>query len=633
MRQKDPELRRAVELLANNETEKGVALLSEQGRVTEIAGANERIAEIARDYAAQPENTIIVSPDNRSRRQINEAVRAELRRNGTLAADGHELRVLDHRSDMTGADRTWAARYDVGDVLHYNTGSKAEGIERNSYARVSEVDARANTLTVELENGTSVTYDPRRLRGVNVFTEAVREFSTGDRIQFTEPNKTLGIANRDLGTITSINNGQMMVRLDGKQPREIVFDTTRFRQFDHGYAVTSHSSQGLTAARVLANIDTESSRMLINARLAYVAVSRASEDARIYTNNAETLGQRLAADISKTAAVDFRPSSVTEQTQEAVQLFREHQPGAATERLQQQGQVHEYQSPDHRLAAVALDYTAHPDRAVVVAPDAAERRELTRLIRTELQSEGKLARESHSLPVLVEQKLTNPCFAGDYRPGDEIHFRTGSPALEGIPHRSTARVLEVDVNRNTLTIETADGGQVAYNPAQLRSQTNQSKVYREETREMAEGERIRFTAPNKENHIRTGDFATVERVEPDLSVRLDNGKSVDLDAEAARNLDYGYAVETAGNIAADHIILTGEAAQLAGLEDDLARLNPSIHELSVYTSDASQTLQVELAQSPVAAEALSKPLAEVGGLGIAESSLAESLIEEIGLHL
>ena len=633
MRQKDPELRRAVELLANNETEKGVALLSEQGRVTEIAGANERIAAIAKDYAAQPENTIIVSPDNRSRRQINEAVRTELRQNGTLAADGHELRVLDHRSDMTGADRTWAARYNVGDVLHYNTGSKAEGIERNSYARVSEVDTRANTLTIELENGTSVTYDPRRLRGVNVFTEAVREFSNGDRIQFTEPNKTLGIANRDLGTITSIDNGQMTVRLDGKQPREITFHTEKFRQFDHGYAVTSHSSQGLTAGRVLANIDTESSRLLINTRLAYVAVSRASDDVRIYTNNAETLGQRLAADISKTAAVDFHPSSVTEQTQEAVQLFREHQPGTATERLQQQGQVHEYQSPDHRLAAVSLDYAAHPDRAVVVAPDAAERRELTRLIRTELQSEGKLARESHSLPVLVEQTLTNPRFAGDYRPGDEIHFRTGSPALEGIPHRSTARVLEVDVNRNTLTIETADGGQVAYNPALLRSQTNQSKVYREETREMAEGERIRFTAPDKENHIRAGDFATVERIESDLSARLDNGKSVDLDTEPARHIDYGYAVESAGNLVADRVILTGEATQLAGLENDLTRLNSSIRELSVYTSDASQRLQVELTQTPVAAETPSKSLPNTANLVIAEPSIAEAIFEEIGLHL
>jgi conjugative relaxase-like TrwC/TraI family protein len=633
MRQKDPELRRAVELLANNETEKGVALLSEQGRVTEIAGANERIAAIAKDYAAHPENTIIVSPDNRSRHQINEAVRVELRRNRALATDGHELRVLDHRSDMTGADRTWAARYNVGDVLHYHTGSKAEGIERNSFARVREVDARANRLLVELENGASVTYDPRRLRGVNVFTEAVREFSASDRIQFTEPNKTLGVANRDLGTITAIDGSQMAVRLDGKQPREIAFDTTQFRQFDHGYAVTSHSSQGLTAGRVLANIDTESSRMLINTRLAYVAVSRASDDVRIYTNDAETLGQRLAADISKTAAVDLRPPSATEQTREAVQLFREHQPDTATERLQQQGRVNEYQSPDHRLAAVALDYAARPERTVVVAPDAAERRELTQLIRADLRSNGRLASDEHFASVLVEQKFPNPRFAGNYRRGDEIHFRAGSPALEGIPHNSMVRVLEVDAGRNTLTIETADGGQVTYNPAQLRSQTSQSKVYREESREMAVGERIRFTAPEKENHIRTGDLATLERIEPDLSVRLDNGKAVELDAEAARHIDYGYAVESAANLAADRVILTGEAPQLAGLENDLARLNPSIRELSVYTSDASQVRQVELAPQPAAAETLLKSLADGVNLGVAESSIAEAVIEEIGLHL
>ena len=81
------------------------------------------------------------------------------------------------------------------------------------------------------------------------------------------------------------------------------------------------------------------------------------------------------------------------------------------------------------------------------------------------------------------------------------------------------------------------------------------------------------------------------------------------------------------------MILTGEAQQLAGLENDLARLNPSIRELSVYTSDASQALQVELAQSPAAAETLSKSLADTANLGVAEPSIAEAIIEEIGLHL
>ena len=306
MRQKDPELLKAVEHLARNETEVGIKMLAEQGRITELANPRERVEAIARDYAADPENTIIVSPDNRSRQQINDAVRAELLRTGALAEDGQTFSTLAHRSDMTGADRTWAARYTVGNVLQYTTGSRAEGIERDSFATVQSVDARANTLTVELDNGASVTYDPRRLRGVNVHQEALREFATGDRIQFTASDKDLGIANRSLGTITHMEPGEISVRLDGKEQRTVTFDPQEMRHFEHGYVVTSHSSQGLTADRVLANIDTDSARSLINTRLAYVAISRASEDARIYTNNAETLGERLAHDVSKTAAVEFR---------------------------------------------------------------------------------------------------------------------------------------------------------------------------------------------------------------------------------------------------------------------------------------------------------------------------------------
>ena len=137
-----------------------------------------------------------------------------------------------------------------------------------------------------------------------MFREVEREFATGDRIQFGAPNKDLKVANRDLGTIATITDRQIAVKMDGKSERLVTFDVREFRQFDHGYAVTSHSSQGLTAGRVLANIDTDSSRNLINDRLAYVAISRASDDARIYTNNAETLGERLATDISKSAALD-----------------------------------------------------------------------------------------------------------------------------------------------------------------------------------------------------------------------------------------------------------------------------------------------------------------------------------------
>ena len=54
VRQKDPELLRAVEHLSRGEVAEGIALLEQQGRVTEIADPQKRIAAIARNYAAQP---------------------------------------------------------------------------------------------------------------------------------------------------------------------------------------------------------------------------------------------------------------------------------------------------------------------------------------------------------------------------------------------------------------------------------------------------------------------------------------------------------------------------------------------------------------------------------------------------
>jgi conjugative relaxase-like TrwC/TraI family protein len=159
IRQKDPELLRAVEHLSRGEVAEGVALLEQQGRVTEIADPQKRIAAIARNYAASPDNTLVVSPDNASRREINRAVRAELQALGVVQSEDHTLRVLAPRSDMTGADRTWAARYDAGDVLRYERGSKEIRIKRQSYATVMTVNPKDNLLTVEktMANGSLIT--------------------------------------------------------------------------------------------------------------------------------------------------------------------------------------------------------------------------------------------------------------------------------------------------------------------------------------------------------------------------------------------------------------------------------------------------------------------------------------------
>ena len=201
VRQKEPELKEAVEQLARGDVHGAVANLDQQGRVHEIVVREERLGAIAREYAREPQGTLVISPDNESRRELNTLIHREMQARGDVSPEEHKLRVLDTRNEMTGADRQWAAQYGEGDLVRYTRGSKVLGIDPGEYARVDSVDARENRITIERENGTQQTYDPRRLSGVSVYQEVQREFSQGDRVQFTAPSKELQVANRELGTI------------------------------------------------------------------------------------------------------------------------------------------------------------------------------------------------------------------------------------------------------------------------------------------------------------------------------------------------------------------------------------------------------------------------------------------------
>ena len=66
-----------------------------------------------------------------------------------------------------------------------------------------------------------------------MYREIKRELSVGDRIQFTAPDKSLGVANRDMAAIETIHpDGRLSVRLDNN--RQIEFNPNEHRHLDHG---------------------------------------------------------------------------------------------------------------------------------------------------------------------------------------------------------------------------------------------------------------------------------------------------------------------------------------------------------------------------------------------------------------
>jgi hypothetical protein len=305
IRQKDPALKETVEQLARGEVKEAIGSLDRQGRVHEIEDRHERISEIAREYVRQPENTLVVSPDNESRREINQHIHRAMQAEGKVSREEHRVHVLHTRQDITGADRQYAQNYETGDVLRYSKGSKPLDIDAGEYGRVARTDRESNTVTVTRESGEELSYDPRRLQGVTIYRDTERNFSEGDRVQMTAPYREQKLANRELGTVEKINDtGDLRLKMDSG--REVEFNVKQHPHLDYGYAVTSHSSQGQTADRVLIHIDSEHTPgSLLNSRMAYVSVSRAQYDVQMFTNDKEGLSEVLSRDITKATALSI----------------------------------------------------------------------------------------------------------------------------------------------------------------------------------------------------------------------------------------------------------------------------------------------------------------------------------------
>ena len=240
-----------------------------------------------------------------------------------MSRNDHEMKVYINRQDMTGTERTFANSYRPGeDTIRYNRASKVYKVKVGDYATVTATNHEKNEITVRFANGRTLTYDPTRLSGVSVYSEAERSFAEGDRIQFRAPFAEKRIVNGELGSITKIEPEHLRVALDSG--REVSFDPQQFRHIDHGFAVTSHSSQGLTVDRVLINADTQESLRLLNDRMAYVAVSRARDEALIYTDATQNLRESLNRATNKEMALEATNSKSRDLQQDRDGLTNDH---------------------------------------------------------------------------------------------------------------------------------------------------------------------------------------------------------------------------------------------------------------------------------------------------------------------
>ncbi len=305
VRQKDEDLKRAVILMANGRIADGVEALYQQGRVHEVTHRADRFAALATAYVASPENTLVVSPDNKSRQEINSAIRDKVKSQGGLTGE-QTFQVLV-RKDIHAEDRRYVHSYRPGDSLRFHTNLPSLGIRSGQLGTVIEATPERNILSIKVGEGQSkryIAYDPNSRSNVSVFETQERAIAIGDRIQFTTPWKEKGVASRETAAVEQLEkNGNIAVRL--QNGRRVAWNLKDYNHVDHAYTMTSHSSQGMTVDRVLIHVDTTDSRVrgLVDKTLSYVATSRARYDAQIFTDDANQLGRALSRENVKETAL------------------------------------------------------------------------------------------------------------------------------------------------------------------------------------------------------------------------------------------------------------------------------------------------------------------------------------------
>ena len=108
-----------------------------------------------------------------------------------------------------------------------------------------------------------------------------KEFINGERVQVRE-----------------IQNGRIALA-DGRQL------PAGFNTFTHGYAVTSHSSQGKTVDDVLL-VASSKSFAAVNREQFYVSISRGRERVHVFTDDADLLARRVTDSHERKAAVELQ---------------------------------------------------------------------------------------------------------------------------------------------------------------------------------------------------------------------------------------------------------------------------------------------------------------------------------------
>jgi conjugative relaxase-like TrwC/TraI family protein len=271
-RQKTPELKTAVDMITDRDqlaegekltaielkhNERAFQYMDKAGLVQEIPNASlisAIIGEVIALGKEERERTLVITAYNQDRHAINQGVRAELQQIGEIAKK-EETKEIFISKGWTRAETKEAQYYVQGDVVRFGRDYKKIEANKGEYMRVINTDSPNGIVMLKKENGSVITWEPKKYNNVEVYKAETREIAQGDLIRIS---RNEGIfKNGEIGRVLAVQGDIATLEVkQGQEMNQYEVNLARSKHWDYAYSSTVHFAQGATQYRTLFHIST-----------------------------------------------------------------------------------------------------------------------------------------------------------------------------------------------------------------------------------------------------------------------------------------------------------------------------------------------------------------------------------------
>lgn len=241
------------------------------------------------------EKTLVISPANEDKFDVNNHIREGLKESGDLNSKSIKTTNLVNKN-LTNEAKTKSYNYHQGQIIRFNRGNRKLGIEKNSYLRIDSVNHDKNEMRLSTKNNKkTIIWDPKKYasKSTEVYFENKREINKGEALFWRRAgNKRHTNEKIKILNINKLTKSIKYVELSTGEVKSMNINHFENKHWEYAYCLTAHQAQGQTIDKVMINLESWRGK-LSNQQAFYVEISRAKEEAIIFTDDKEKIQRQL----------------------------------------------------------------------------------------------------------------------------------------------------------------------------------------------------------------------------------------------------------------------------------------------------------------------------------------------------